>query len=76
MDAKGKGTSGGTVSAESTDAPTRGGLLRIKAKKRGNARVERRGQVTDVGVDRSTGNGRNRLGLTEGGSLHAVARAG
>ena len=38
--------------------------------------VERRGQVTGVGVDRSTGNGRNRLGLTEGGSLHAVARAG
>ena len=45
------------------------------AKKR-SVPVERRGQVTDVGVDGSTGNGRNRLGLTEGGSLHAVARAG
>jgi hypothetical protein len=31
--------------------------------------VERRGQVTDVGIDRSTGNGRNRLVLAEGGSL-------
>jgi len=38
--------------------------------------VERRGQVTGVEVGRSTGNGRNRPVLTEGGSLHAVARAG
>jgi len=38
--------------------------------------VERRGQVTGVGIDRSTGNGRNRLVLAEGGSLHSVARAG
>jgi len=37
--------------------------------------VERRGQVTGVGVGRSTGNGRNRLVLTEGGSLQAVARS-
>ena len=32
--------------------------------------VERRGQVTGVGIDRSTGNGRNRLVLAEGGSLY------
>jgi hypothetical protein len=38
--------------------------------------VEGRGQVTGVGIDRSTGNGRNRLVLAEGGSLHSVARAG
>jgi hypothetical protein len=38
--------------------------------------VERRGQVTGVEIDRSTGNGRNRLVLAEGGSLHSVARAG
>ena len=37
--------------------------------------VERE-QVTDVWIDRSTGNGRSRLVLAEGGSLHSVARAG
>jgi hypothetical protein len=31
--------------------------------------VEGRGWVTGVGIDRSTGNGRNRLVLAEGGSL-------
>jgi hypothetical protein len=33
-------------------------------------------RVTGVEIDRSTGNGRSRLVLAEGGSLQAVARAG
>ena len=36
-DAKGKGTSGTNREAENTDAPVRGGLLRL-VRKRGNAR--------------------------------------
>jgi hypothetical protein len=38
--------------------------------------VEQREQVTGVRIKRSTGSGRNRLILAEGGSLHSVARAG
>ena len=37
--------------------------------------VERRGQVTGVGIDRSTGNGRNRLVLAEGGSCRAALKS-
>jgi hypothetical protein len=58
---------------ESTETPVRGGLPRTSV--RGKP-VERRGQVTGVGIDGSTGNGRNRPVLAEGGSLHSVARAG
>ena len=56
-DAKGKGTSGSNREAESTDAPARGGLLRI-SKEAGVMPVERRGQVTDVGSE-PTGNRRS-----------------
>jgi hypothetical protein len=35
--------------------------------------VERRGQATGVGIERSTGNGKNRLVLAESGSLPSVA---
>ena len=56
-DGKGKGTSGSNREAESTDAPARGGLLRI-SKEAGVMPVERRGQVTDVGSE-PTGNGRS-----------------
>jgi hypothetical protein len=38
--------------------------------------VEQREQVIDVGIERSTGNRKNRLVLAEGGSLHSVTRAG
>src|SRR5499427_11126918 len=47
-DAKGKGTSGSNREAESTDAPERGGLLRI-SDEAGVMPVERRERVTDVG---------------------------
>src|SRR5260370_1099241 len=53
-DAKGKGTNGSNREAESTDAPARGGLLRI-SKEAGVMPLERRGQVTDVGSE-PTGN--------------------
>jgi hypothetical protein len=56
-DGKGKGTSGSNREAESTDAPARGGLLRI-SKEAGVMPVERRGQVTDVGSE-PTGNRRS-----------------
>ena len=46
-DAKGKGASGSNREAESTDAPARGGLLRI-SKEAGVMPVERRGQVIAV----------------------------
>src|SRR5437879_7556161 len=47
-DAKGKGASGSNREAESTDAPERGGLLRI-SDEAGVMPVERRERVTDVG---------------------------
>src|SRR6202035_1670814 len=56
-DGKGKSTSGSNREAESTDAPARGGLLRI-SKEAGVMPVERRGQVTDVGSE-PTGNRRS-----------------
>ena len=71
-DGKGKGSSGRTVRPKvprrwpGADCPVSSGVIP----------VEPRGQVTGVGIDRSTGNGRNRLVLAEGGSLHSVARAG
>src|SRR4029453_1126123 len=46
-DAKGKGTSGSNREAESTDVPTRGGLLR-SSDEAGVMLVERRGRVIDV----------------------------
>src|ERR1700739_3752382 len=49
--------SGYNREAESTDAPARGGLLRI-SKEAGVMPVERRGQVTDVGSE-PTGNRRS-----------------
>src|SRR6202043_3729740 len=56
-DGKGKGTSGSNHEAESTDAPARGGLAR-SSDEAGVMRVERRGQVTDVGSE-PTGNRRS-----------------
>jgi len=56
-DGKEKGTSGSNREAESTDAPARGGLLRI-SKEAGVMPVERREQVTDVGRE-PTGNRRS-----------------
>src|ERR1700745_2903483 len=47
-DAKGKGASGSSREAESTDAPERGGLLR-SSDEAGVMPVERRERVTDVG---------------------------
>ena len=47
-DGKGKGTSGQNREAESTDAPTRGGLLG-SSDEAGVMPVERRERVTDVG---------------------------
>ena len=72
-DAKGKSTSGEHREAESTDAPARGGLL-CSSDEAGVMPVERREQAIAIGLG-STGNGRN-LMLMEGGSLHAVVRAG
>ena len=73
-DGKGKGTRGKTPRLK---VPMRrpGADCLVVAEKRGNARGAK-GQVTGVEIDRSTGNGRNRLVLAEGGSLHSVARAG
>src|SRR6266700_653697 len=56
-DGKGKGTSGSNREAESTDAPARGGLLRI-SKEAGVMPVERRGQAIAIWIG-STGYGRN-----------------
>ena len=47
-DAKGKGASGSNREAESTDAPERGGLLRI-SDEAGVMPVERRGQAIAIG---------------------------
>ena len=56
-DAKGKGTSGASCEAESTDAPVRGGLLR-SSDEAGVMPVERREQAIAIWIG-STGNGRN-----------------
>ena len=73
-DAKGKGTSGYNHEAESTDASVRGGLPRSSDE--GSVMgLERRGWViaTDLGQPvRREEPSRS----VEGGSLHAVARAG
>jgi len=77
-DAKGKGTSGSNCEAESTDAPERGGLPR-SSDEASVMLVERRGQAIaicsgqPVSDQPTTGGARCRM---EGGSLHAVARAG
>src|SRR5499427_9623933 len=56
-DGKGKGTSGANREAESTDAPSRGGLLR-SSDEAGVMPVERREQAIAFGIG-STGNGKN-----------------
>ena len=72
-DAKGKGTSGSNREAESTDAPERGGPPR-SSDEVGVMPAEQRGWVTAVALGQpATGGARH---TTEGGSLHAVARAG
>src|SRR5438132_10193235 len=77
-DAKGKGASGHNREAESTDALERGGLPR-SSDEASVMRVERRGQAIaicsgqPVSDQPTTGGTRCRM---EGGSLHAVARAG
>ena len=72
-DAKGKGASGSHREAESTDVPERGGPPRSSDETAVMA-VERRGRVTAVASGQpATGRTRH---STEGGSLHAVARAG
>src|SRR5215211_665101 len=72
-DAKGKGTSGYNCEAESTEAPVRGGLL-CSSVEAGVMLVERREQVIAIGSGQpATGGTRCSM---EGGSLHAVARAG
>src|SRR6266403_2642260 len=77
-DAKGKSTSGSNREAESTDAPERGGLPR-SSDESSVMLVERRGQAIaicsgqPVSDQPTTGGTRCRM---EGGSLHAVARAG
>src|SRR5215216_6153153 len=72
-DAKGKGTSGSNREAESTDAPARGGLLR-SSEEAGVMPVERREQAIAIGSGQPAMGG-TRYSM-EGGSLHAVARAG
>ena len=72
-DAKGKGTSGENREAESTDVLGRGGLPR-SSNEAAVMVVERRGRVIAVGLGQpATGGIRP---STEGGSLHAMARAG
>ena len=72
-DAKGKGASGSNREAESTDAPERGGPPR-SSDEVGVMPAEQRGWVTAVALGQpATGGARH---TTEGGSLHAVARAG
>ena len=73
-DAKGKGTSGYNREAESTDAPERGGLPRSSDEGAVMA-VERRGQVIAVDLGQPVRRDEP-FHSTEGGSLHAVARAG
>src|SRR5277367_2173040 len=72
-DAKGKGPSGSNRKADSTDAPERGGLLRI-SEEAAVMVVERRGRVIDDESGQlATGGARS---STEGGSLQSMARAG
>src|SRR5256885_1429191 len=70
-DAKGKGASGFNREAESTDAPERGGLLRISDEASG--RPSPFARANRCRIKPKTGGTRSRM---EGGSLHAVARAG
>ena len=74
-DAKGKSTSGSNREAESTDALERGGLLR-SGDEAGVMPVERRGQVIAVELGPTGSNREEPEGSAEGGSLHAMARAG
>ena len=73
-DAKGKGTSGSNREAESTDAPERGGLPR-SSNEGPVMGLERRGRAIAVGLGQPIllGGAQN---SAEGGSLHAMARAG
>src|SRR5260221_12987758 len=77
-DAKGEVSSGSNCEAESTDAPERGGLPR-SSDEASVMLVERRGQAIaicsgqPVSDQPTTAGTRCRM---EGGSLHAVARAG
>jgi hypothetical protein len=72
-DGKGKGTSGSNREAESTDASERGGPPR-SSDEGSVMEPERRGWVIAVGLGQPATGGARRP--TEGGSLHAVARAG
>jgi hypothetical protein len=68
-----QGTSGYNCEAESTDAPVRGGLLRSSVEA-GVILAERRERVIAIGSGQpATGGTRCSM---EGGSLHAMARAG
>src|SRR6266849_7631239 len=58
-DAKGKGASGSNREAESTDAPERGGLLRI-SDEAGVMPVERRGQAIAIGSGQPMSDNRHR----------------
>jgi hypothetical protein len=73
-DDKGKSTSGRTVRLK---VPMRqpGADCSVVAEKRGNSRGAK-GADHRRRAERSTGNGKNRRVLAEGGSLHLVARAG
>jgi hypothetical protein len=72
-DGKGKGTSGSNREAESTDAPTRGGLLRSSAEAGQCPWSEGSGPSPFGSGQPATGGTRCSM---EGGSLRAVARAG
>src|ERR1700732_4362300 len=74
-DAKGKGASGSNHEAESTDAPERGGLPR-SSDEAGVMLVERRGRVIAVEHGPTGLNRDEPEDSAEGGSLHAMARAG
>jgi hypothetical protein len=74
-DAKGKSTSGSNREAESTDAPERGGLP-CSSDEASVMLVERRGQVIAVELGPTGSNREEPDGSAEGGSLHAMARAG
>jgi hypothetical protein len=73
-DAKGKSTSGYNREAESTDALERGGLPRSSDEGL-VMRLERRGWVIAVDLGQ-LGNQEEPFVQREGGSLHAMARAG
>src|ERR1700730_803379 len=72
-DGKGKGTSGQNREAESTDAPTRGGLLG-SSDEAGECPWSEASRSSPLRLGRpATGGARD---STDGGSLQAVARAG